>query len=233
VTVSSSGSSGFSILPLINTRRASTVVQMHDGEAFAIGGLLSSNVTGALKAVPGLGEVPVLGALLRSTSFQQDLTELVFVITPHLVKPMQTTNYPLPTDSFSQPNVADVYATGNMEGRHGRTSVAPVGTEPGNAPAPAPVPAPAPQTPAAPAAKALPPHDPQATSSAPAQPAASGTAAPPEKAQPSAQPSAQNPMADKQAARIARIESAASQIAAREGQQDVANTDASGHALDH
>jgi pilus assembly protein CpaC len=233
VTVSSSGSSGFSILPLINTRRASTVVQMHDGESFAIGGLLSSNVAGALKAVPGLGEVPVLGALLRSTSFQQDLTELVFIITPHLVKPMQATNYPLPTDSFSQPNVADVYATGNMEGRHGRTSVAPVGTEPGNAPAPAPVPAPAPQTPAAPAAKALPPHDPQATSSAPAQPAASGTAAPPEKAQPSAQPSAQNPMADEQGARIARIESAASQIAAREGQQDVANTDASGHALDH
>ena len=235
VTVSSSGSSGFSILPLINTRRASTVVQMHDGEAFAIGGLLSSNVTGALKAVPGLGEVPVLGALLRSTSFQQDLTELVFVITPHLVKPMQTTNYPLPTDSFSQPNVADVYATGNMEGRHGRTSVAPVGTEPGNAPAPAaaPAPAPAPQTPAAPAAKALAPHDPQATSSAPAQPAASGTAPPPEKTHASAQPSAQDPMAKERAARIARIESAASRIVTREGRQDVANTDASGHALDH
>ncbi|MBB5448166.1 MULTISPECIES: type II and III secretion system protein family protein [unclassified Paraburkholderia] len=233
VTVSSTNVNGVSILPLINTRRASTVVQMHDGESFAIGGLLSSNVTGALKAVPGLGEVPVLGALLRSTSFQQDLTELVFVITPHLVKPMQTTNYPLPTDSFSQPNVADVYATGNMEGRHGRTSVAPVGTEPGNAPTPTPVPAPAPQAPAAPAANALPPHDTQATSSAPAQPATSGAAAPPEKARPSAQPSAQNPMTDERAPQIARIESAARQIAAHEAQQDVANTDASGHALDH
>ncbi|WP_248558672.1 type II and III secretion system protein family protein [Paraburkholderia terrae] len=233
VAVSASGLSGVSILPLINTRRASTVVQMHDGESFAIGGLLSSNVTGALKAVPGLGEVPVLGALLRSTSFQQDLTELVFIITPHLVKPMQTPNYPLPTDSFSQPNEADVYATGNMEGRHGKYSAAPAGTEPGNAPAPAPVPAPAPQAPAAPVSNALPPHDTQATTSAPAQPAASGNAAPPQKAEPSAQPVVLNPVADEQAARIARIESAAGRIAAREGRQDVANTDASRHALDH
>ncbi|SIT45918.1 Flp pilus assembly protein, secretin CpaC [Paraburkholderia piptadeniae] len=232
VTVASSTNSSFSILPLINTRRASTVVQMNDGESFAIGGLLSNNVTGALKAVPGLGEVPVLGALLRSTNFQQDLTELVFIITPHLVKPMQTANLPLPTDSFSQPNVADVYATGNMEGRHGKTSAAPAGTGPGNAPAPAPVPAPAPQAPAAPVTDALPPHDTQATSSSPAQPAASGTGAPPEKAQPPAQPSAQIPVTDEQAARIARIESAASRIAAREG-QGVTITDASGHALDH
>ncbi|BCZ85711.1 hypothetical protein PTKU64_93860 (plasmid) [Paraburkholderia terrae] len=233
VAVSASGLSGVSILPLINTRRASTVVQMHDGESFAIGGLLSSNVTGALKAVPGLGEVPVLGALLRSTSFQQDLTELVFIITPHLVKPLQTANLPLPTDSFSQPNEADVYATGNMEGRHGKYSAAPAGTEPGNAPTPAPVPAPAPQAPAAPVSNALPPHDAQATTSVPAQPAASGNAAPPQKAEPLAQPVVLNPVTDEQAARIARIESTARRIAAREGRQDVANTDASRHALDH
>jgi pilus assembly protein CpaC len=191
-------------------------------------------VTGALKAVPGLGEVPVLGALLRSTSFQQDLTELVFIITPHLVKPMQTANYPLPTDTFSQANVADVYATGNMEGRHGKGSAAPTGTGPGNAPAPAPVPAPAPapQAPAAPVTNVVPSHDTQATSSSPAQPAASGAGAPPENAQPPAQPSAQVSLTEEQAARIARIESAASRIAAHEG-QGVTITDASGHALDH
>ncbi|MEI5996887.1 pilus assembly protein N-terminal domain-containing protein [Paraburkholderia bengalensis] len=233
VAVSASGLSGVSILPLINTRRASTTVQMHDGESFAIGGLLSSNVTGALKAIPGLGEVPVLGALMRSTSFQQDLTELVFIITPHLVKPLQTANLPLPTDSFSQPNEADVYATGNMEGRHGKYSAAPAGAEPGSAPAPAPVPAPAPQAPAVPVSNALPAHGTQATSSAPAQPAASGNATPPQKAEPSAQPVVLNPVTDEQAARIARIESAARRIAAGEGRQDVANTDASRHALDH
>nr|WP_245254247.1 type II and III secretion system protein family protein [Paraburkholderia sp. LEh10] len=217
VTVSASGSTGISILPLINTRRASTVVQMHDGESFAIGGLLSNNVTGSLKAVPGLGEVPVLGALLRSTNFQADLTELVFIITPHLVKPMQTANYPLPTDSFSKVNEAEVYATGNMEGHHGKTPGAPVGTQPGNAPGnapvPAPMPAPAPQAPAAaPASNVLPRDETPAV----AQPVPVQAVV--------AQPLAQNPMADEQA-RIARIESAAARIAEREAQQgEAANT---------
>ncbi|POR51693.1 pilus assembly protein CpaC [Paraburkholderia eburnea] len=117
VTLSAANAGNVSILPLITTRRASTTVQMNDGESFAIGGLIKNNVTGSLKALPGIGEVPVLGALLRSTSFQQDRTELVFVITPHLVKPLPTSNPPLPTDSFVTPNEADVYATGNMEGR--------------------------------------------------------------------------------------------------------------------
>lgn len=117
VTVSATGSNSTVILPLITTRRAATTVQMNDGESFAIGGLINNNVTGSLKALPGLGELPVIGALLRSTSFQQDRTELVFVITPHLVKPLPNPNYPLPTDSFTKANAADVYATGNMEGR--------------------------------------------------------------------------------------------------------------------
>ncbi|CAG9190657.1 Type II and III secretion system protein [Burkholderia vietnamiensis] len=119
VTLSATNIGGTSILPLITTRRASTTVQMSDGESFAIGGLIKDNATGALKAIPGVGEVPVLGALFRSTSFQQDRTELIFLITPHLVKPLQSADQPMPTDSFSKPNEADVYATGNMEGRHG------------------------------------------------------------------------------------------------------------------
>ncbi|AOJ07860.1 type II and III secretion system protein family protein [Burkholderia mayonis] len=117
VTLSATNVSGVSILPLITTRRASTTVQMGDGETFAIGGLIKDNAQGSLKALPGIGEMPVLGALFRSTSFQQDRTELVFVITPHLVKPLETADVPLPTDSFTKPNEIDVYATGNMEGR--------------------------------------------------------------------------------------------------------------------
>ena len=206
VTVSASGSSGVSILPLINTRRASTVVQMRDGESFAIGGLLSNNVTGALKAVPGLGEVPVLGALLRSTSFQADLTELVFVITPHLVKPMQTANYPLPTDSFSHVNEAEVYATGNMEGHHGKTPGTPVGTSPAAQPMQSP--APAPQAPAAPQSSAPAPQAvapapqavaaaPQAAAAAPqaAAPAPHAAAPAPQAAAPAAQAAAPAPQA--------------------------------------
>lgn len=123
VTLTAANVSGATILPLITTRRASTTVQMADGESFAIGGLIRNNITGSLKAMPGLGEIPVLGALLRSTSFQQDRSELIFIITPHLVKPVKSlAQLPMPTDSFSQPNEADVYATGNMEGRAARNT---------------------------------------------------------------------------------------------------------------
>ncbi|KAB0649483.1 type II and III secretion system protein family protein, partial [Burkholderia diffusa] len=163
VTLSATNIGGTSILPLITTRRASTTVQMADGESFAIGGLIKDNASGALKAIPGVGEVPVLGALFRSTSFQQDRTELIFVITPHLVRPLQTADLPLPTDSFSKPNEADVYATGNMEGRKG---VRKAGAQPANGAMDAPqtpVPAPAPQSaaPAAPAAALPAPRAPQ------------------------------------------------------------------------
>ncbi|HIC2857840.1 TPA: type II and III secretion system protein family protein, partial [Burkholderia contaminans] len=169
VTLSASNIGGTSILPLITTRRASTTVQMGDGETFAIGGLIKDNGTGALKALPGVGEIPVLGALLRSTSFQQDRTELIFVITPHLVKPLQTADVPLPTDSFTKPNEIDVYATGNMEGRGGlrkhgaqpANGAAAAPQTPAQAPAPAPAPAPQSDAPAGPAAALPAPRAPQ------------------------------------------------------------------------
>ncbi|MEN2470365.1 type II and III secretion system protein family protein [Burkholderia sp. GS2Y] len=211
VTLSATNIGGTSILPLITTRRASTTVQMSDGESFAIGGLIKDNGTGSLKAIPGVGEVPVLGALFRSTSFQQDRTELIFLITPHLVKPLQTADVPLPTDSFSKPNEVDVYATGNMEGRGG---VRRPGTQPANgaaaapqAPAQAPAPAPQSEAPAG-AAAALPaPRAPQGTDAQPPVPAEPHkTPAPVAAAAP--QPDTAN------AARIAHIEAAAARLAA-------------------
>ncbi|CAB3756086.1 secretin [Burkholderia puraquae] len=216
VTLSATNIGGTSILPLITTRRASTTVQMGDGETFAIGGLIKDNGTGALKALPGVGEVPVLGALFRSTSFQQDRTELIFVITPHLVKPLQTADVPLPTDSFSKPNEVDVYATGNMEGRGG---VRKPGAQPAHGaadapqtPAQAPAPAPAPQSeaPAAPAAALPAPRAPQGTDAQPPVPAEpQKTPAPVAAAAP--QPDAASAA---NAARIARIEAAAARLAA-------------------
>lgn len=115
VTVTATGTSSTAILPLITTRRASTTLQVFDGQSFAIGGLLKNNVTGTLKALPGVGELPVLGALFRDTNYESDKTELVFVVTPHLAKPLPR-NYPLPTDSFGNVGEGNVYATGNMEG---------------------------------------------------------------------------------------------------------------------
>jgi pilus assembly protein CpaC len=104
-----------SVLPSISTRRASTTVQLRDGESFAIGGLIKNNVTEAVKAFPVLGEIPVLGALFRSSAFQAERTELVFVVTPHLAKP-RTKPMPLPTDHFIEPTRAELHWQGRMEG---------------------------------------------------------------------------------------------------------------------
>ena len=116
VGFTASGLPGSAILPLITTRRASTTVQLYDGQSFAIGGLIKNNLTTSLKGLPILGEVPILGALFRSTDFQQDRTELVFVITAHLVKPLPP-NYTLPTDGVVAPSRAELLLGGRLEGR--------------------------------------------------------------------------------------------------------------------
>jgi pilus assembly protein CpaC len=116
VGISTAGFSGTAILPLITTRRASTTVQLYDGQSFAIGGLIKNNMTTSLKGLPLLGEVPILGALFRSTDYQQDRTELVFVITAHLVKPLPP-NYTLPTDSVVPPSRTELLLGGRLEGR--------------------------------------------------------------------------------------------------------------------
>ena len=86
VGISNLTNTATALLPLITTRRASTTVQLADGQSFAIGGLIKNNRTANIKAFPILGEIPLIGALFRSTDFQQDRTELVFVVTPRLVK---------------------------------------------------------------------------------------------------------------------------------------------------
>ncbi len=132
VSVSSSGTSNVAILPLITTRRAATTVQLFDGQSFAIGGLIKNNINSSITGLPLLGEIPILGALFRSTQFQQDKTELLFVVTPRLVRP-QPGNISLPTDKVPDPNRADVMLNGRLEGK--AAAVQPAG---GNATASAP-----------------------------------------------------------------------------------------------
>ncbi|MES2104110.1 MAG: type II and III secretion system protein family protein [Pseudomonadota bacterium] len=119
-TLTSPNSNSASILPLITTRRAATTVQLNDGQSFAIGGLIKNNTTTNIKGLPILGEIPVLGALFRSTAFQLDKTELLFVITPHLVQPLPP-NYALPTDGVINPTRADLFLMGRMEGKPAET----------------------------------------------------------------------------------------------------------------
>ena len=115
VGITAPGVSGLAILPSFTTRRAFTTVQLHDGQSFAIGGLIKNNTTTNIKAFPFLGEIPILGALFRSTEFQTDRSELVFVITPRLVKPLPP-DYVLPTDNYVEPSRSDVIWRGKVEG---------------------------------------------------------------------------------------------------------------------
>lgn len=114
--VTIAGLSGNAVFPSFTSRKAETTVQLADGQSFAIGGLVKNNATTSITAFPFLGEIPVLGALFRSTQFQTDRTELVFVITPRLVKPLPA-NYKLPTDNYVPPSRAELILEGKTEGR--------------------------------------------------------------------------------------------------------------------
>lgn len=120
--------------PTLITRRVATTVQLNDGQSFAIAGLLKNNITENIKRFPILGEIPILGALFRSSSFQNEKTELLFVVTPRLVKPLPA-NYALPTDNFNQPTRAEFFLEGKLEGKPAE-STAPAQAAPGGAAAP-------------------------------------------------------------------------------------------------
>jgi pilus assembly protein CpaC len=105
---------GFTV-PAISTRRAMTTIELADGQSFAIGGLLRDNVRTDVKRFPFLGDIPILGALFRSTSFQKDETELLIIVTPHLVKPLDMTAMTLPTDYYVEPNDFEFYLRGMAE----------------------------------------------------------------------------------------------------------------------
>jgi pilus assembly protein CpaC len=91
------------VLPTITTRRASTTVQLLDGQTFAIGGLIKNNVIESVSAIPLLGEIPILGALFRSSEFISDRSELMFIVTPRLVRPVSE-KVSLPTDHYQLPS---------------------------------------------------------------------------------------------------------------------------------
>jgi len=107
---------GGSVFPSFTVRRVSTTVQLRDGQSFAIAGLIKNNVTENIRRFPILGEIPIIGALFRSSSFQEDKTELLFVVTPRLVKPLPP-DFALPTDHFTPPSKTEFFLNGKLEGK--------------------------------------------------------------------------------------------------------------------
>src|SRR5712664_2425771 len=82
------------LIPALRTRRAKTAVELRDGQSFALAGLLDNSETKSLSQVPVLGEIPILGALFKSKSFQKNETELMFIVTAQLIKPMNRDDLP-------------------------------------------------------------------------------------------------------------------------------------------
>ena len=127
---------GFSV-PGLTVRRAETTVELGSGQSFMIGGLLNNNVANSTDKVPGIGGLPIIGALFRSNSFRRQQSELVIVVTPYLVKPVDAGQIKLPTDGFNAPSDADRWLLGKTaKGDSGARRPVPVAA-PGTAVPPA------------------------------------------------------------------------------------------------
>jgi pilus assembly protein CpaC len=100
-------------------RDASTTVELRDGESFAIAGLLQDDFRDNVRQVPWLGDIPILGALFRSADYQRNQSELVIIITAHLVSPTRGDAFALPTDRVRPPSEADLFLRGNVASRRG------------------------------------------------------------------------------------------------------------------
>ncbi|KIN73395.1 type II and III secretion system protein family protein [Sulfitobacter guttiformis] len=102
---------GFSIAAF-SRRETSTTVEMRDGESFAIAGLLQDDFSDSSSQLPWIGDVPVLGALFRSANYQRSQTELVIIISAHLVTPTRGEALALPTDRIKPPTEQDLFLFG-------------------------------------------------------------------------------------------------------------------------
>lgn len=107
------------IVPNLSTRKLETTVQLHDGQTLALAGLLQSKFRDNVDKIPGLGDLPILGALFRSTSFIEDKSELLIAVTPHLVTPVAAGSLTFPGEEMAPPNWYEFYLEGRLESRRG------------------------------------------------------------------------------------------------------------------
>lgn len=134
------------VVPGLQTRRANTVVELRDGEAFALAGLIRRDFQTTVRQIPLLGSIPVLGALFRSSGFQKGETELVIVVTPRIVNPVRPDQIRLPTDRVGDPSETDLFLRGRTDKAVGTNLLDPNAPPPEqSAPSAAPSPA-APQS---------------------------------------------------------------------------------------
>lgn len=102
-------------IPALTTRRANTTVELGSGQSFAIAGLLQADSNQNVNEYPGLADIPILGALFRSTDFNRQETELVIIVTPYLVRPVSTNALLTPVDGFEIPDDFDRVVKGQTQ----------------------------------------------------------------------------------------------------------------------
>jgi pilus assembly protein CpaC len=103
--------------PVLSTRKLNTTVNLRDGQTLALAGLLQDDLREVVQKVPMLGDIPILGALFRSSSYQQDKTDLLVAVTPHIVKPVHEGEMSFPGEFLKPPSRFEFYLEGRLEGR--------------------------------------------------------------------------------------------------------------------
>ncbi len=110
-------------IPGLTQRRVESTVEVGNGQTIAIAGLLNDEVRGLASRIPGIGDVPILGALFRSVEYRREITELVVLVTPEIVAPLNPNQVPdLPGGDFADPNDFELYALGQLEPLQGTPS---------------------------------------------------------------------------------------------------------------
>lgn len=123
-------------IPALTVRRAETTVELGSGQSFMIAGLLSNNAQNTLKRTPGLADVPILSNLFKSTNYRKGESELVIVVTPYLVNPVNANDIKLPTDGYQTANeIQQILGNKISDGKTGGDRPKPQSAPDNNAPA--------------------------------------------------------------------------------------------------
>ena len=105
--------------PGLTTRHAKTTVELAPGESFMIAGLTNDNVNSGISQIPGASSIPILGSLLRQTTYSRDENELIIVVTPYIVDPLKSSDVKLPSDDFRPPSLMEQFFYGELSSMSG------------------------------------------------------------------------------------------------------------------
>jgi pilus assembly protein CpaC len=125
VNLSLPGTASSFIIPSLSERSATGVVELSDGQTIGLAGMLHETTRSLVTKFPGLGSIPVLGALFSSQSYQKGETELVILVTPRLARPLPAGKIRMPTDAYVEPTDTDFFFRGRLEHQGPKTPAAP------------------------------------------------------------------------------------------------------------